>query len=52
MEATHIQKNHKGKDQVGTQKILTKGNRIKNLREDNKYEICSYSCISTLYIWV
>ena len=50
--ATNTQKKLKGKDQEGMQKILTKGNRIKNLREDNKYEICSYSCTSTLYIWV
>ena len=52
MEATHIQKNHKEKDQEGTLKILTKGNRIASLREDKEDEIYSYSCTSTLYIWV
>ena len=48
--ATNTQKKLKGKDQAGTQKILTKGNRIKNLREDNEDEICTFSCTSTLYI--
>ena len=50
--ATNTQKKLKGKDQVGMQKILTKGNRIASLREDKEDEIYSYSCTSTLYIWV
>ena len=48
--ATNTQKKLKEKDQEGMQKILTKENRIKNLREDNEDEIYSYSCTSTLYI--
>ena len=50
--ATNTQKKLKGKDQAGTQNILTKENRIENLREDKEDEIYSYSCTGTLYIWV
>ena len=52
MEATHIQKNHKEKNQEGTLKIIQGVFLRGQKREDKEDEIYSYSCTSTLYIWV
>ena len=44
-----IRRNQKLKDQVGIQKDLTKIQRERK-GEDQEYEVCTYSCTSTLYI--
>ena len=52
MEATHIQKNHKEKDQEGTLKIIQGVFRRGQKREDKEDEDINNNNDAALYIWM
>ena len=52
MEATHIQKNHKGKDQEGTVKSLQNIFQKERNQEDKEDEDINNNNDAALYIWM